>query len=109
MSTRSDFERWIDTFKTETSDHRVFVYAKGEKNLAACGFSARVMHILNEMGVDYAVRNVLVDPVIRQALSAWTGWPTIPQVFVDGKLVGGCDILVEMHESGELRELLSGD
>jgi len=107
MGGNPSFDRWIETFKKETSENHVFVYAKGEKRLAACGFSARVMQILDAMGVEYEVRNVLVDPSIRQALSSWTSWPTIPQVFVGGKLIGGCDILGEMYESGELAGILA--
>ena len=76
------------------------------RTLPVCGFSARVMHIFNELGVDYEVRNILVDPVIRQALSSYTNWPTIPQVFIGGKFVGGCDIVTEMFQSGELKQLL---
>ncbi len=103
-----DVTAWIDTFKRETAEHAVFVYAKGEKNLAMCGFSARVMQIFDRMGVDYEVRNVLTDPIIRQALSSWTSWPTIPQVFVGGKFVGGCDIVSEMYQNGELQQLIQG-
>ena len=102
----SEMERWTEQFKKETRDNLVFVYAKGEKNMAMCGFSHRVMEILNRLGVDYEVRNILVDPSIRQALSAYTDWPTIPQVFVGGKFIGGCDIVTEMFESGELEQTI---
>lgn len=102
----NDMEQWVEQFKKETNENLVFVYAKGEKNMAMCGFSHRVMEILNSVGVDYQVRNILVDPIIRQALSSYTEWPTIPQVFVGGKFVGGCDIVTEMFESGELAETI---
>jgi monothiol glutaredoxin len=75
--------------------------------MAMCGFSRRVMGILSELGVPYAVRNVLADADIRPALVAYSSWPTIPQVFIAGKFVGGCDILTEMHESGELQRVLA--
>ncbi len=98
-----EIARWQEQIKKEIQDHLVFVYAKGEKNLAVCGFSHRVMEIFNRLGVDYEVRNVLADPYIRPALCALTNWPTIPQVFIGGKFIGGCDIVTEMYESGELQ------
>jgi len=97
---------WREQIEREVKDHPVFVYAKGEKNMAMCGFSRRVMGILNELGVPYEVRNVLADADIRPALVAYSSWPTIPQVFIGGKLVGGCDILTEMYETGELQRTL---
>ena len=99
-------QQWADEFAAETSAHPVFVYAKGEKNMAVCGFSRRVMEILGAAGVPYEVRNVLADPEMRPALVAWSNWPTLPQVFIGGKLVGGCDILTEMAQAGELEEAL---
>lgn len=95
---------WKEQIEKEISENLVMVYAKGEKNLAMCGFSHQVMEILNRLGVDYQVRNVLTDPAIREAVSAHTDWPTIPQIFIGGKFVGGCDILSEMYESGELQK-----
>ncbi len=99
-----DIQSWKEQIEKDISENLVFVYAKGEKNMPMCGFSNRVMEILNRLGVDYQVRNVLIDPAIRQAVSAHTDWPTIPQVFIGGKFVGGCDILTEMSESGELKK-----
>ena len=104
MTDANPYQDWITTFQKETTEHPVFIYAKGEKGLAACGFSSRVMQIFENLGVDYQVRNILVDPVIRQALSSWTNWPTIPQVFVGGKFIGGADIVTEMYQNGELQE-----
>jgi monothiol glutaredoxin len=97
---------WAEQFEREVRENPVFVYAKGRKGMAVCGFSSRVMGLLNELGVRYEVRDVLADPEIRPALVAFTGWPTIPQVFIGGKFVGGCDILTEMHATGELRQAL---
>jgi monothiol glutaredoxin len=71
-----------------------------------CGFSARTVAILESLDQPFAAVNILPDPAIRQELSAISGWPTIPQLFVDGELVGGCDIVSEMYESGELQTLL---
>ena len=68
-----------------------------------------MVQILNHLGVEYGARDILVDPRIRQVLSGWSEWPTIPQLFVDGKLVGGCDIVTEMYQEGELQALLGGE
>ena len=79
---------------------------EGHAGRAPCGFSMRTSGALNALGVRYAAIDILPDPRIREELSALSGWPTIPQLFVDGKLVGGCDIVMEMYESGELAETL---
>ncbi len=88
------------------AENRVMLFMKGTPDRPMCGFSARTAAVLNTMGVEYAALDILPDPRIRQELSALSGWPTIPQVFVDGQLVGGCDIVTEMYESGELAGLL---
>ena len=106
METTHSLEEWTEQIKQDISEHRVFIYAKGEKNAAMCGFSHRVMQIFNGMGADFAVRNIFSDPNIRPAICAFTNWPTTPQVFVDGQFVGGCDIVTEMYQSGELQKLL---
>ena len=87
-------------------ENRVMLFMKGTPNQPACGFSARASGCLNALGVQYAALDILPDPRIREELSKVSGWPTIPQLFVDGKLVGGSDIVLEMFESGELAELL---
>ena len=99
-------EEWTEQIRRDVSEHRVFIYAKGEKRAAMCGFSARVMQVFEQLGVDYEVRNIFADPNLRPAICAFTSWPTIPQVFVDGQFVGGCDIVTEMYQSGELQQLL---
>ncbi len=106
MSQPSTQEEWIEQFKKDVAGSHVFIYAKGEKNAAMCGFSHRVMQIFNTIGVDFTVRNIFSDPNIRPAICAFTNWPTTPQVFIDGQFVGGCDIVTEMHQSGELQKLL---
>jgi monothiol glutaredoxin len=105
MLTMSDAEI-LDQIKKETAENRVFLYLKGTPDMPRCGFSNQVVQILNHMGVEYGARDILPDPRIRQVLSAWSDWPTTPQLFVDGKLVGGCDIATEMFQAGELQELL---
>jgi monothiol glutaredoxin len=87
-------------------ENRVMLFMKGTPHQPACGFSARASGALNALGVQYAALDILPDPRIRQELSAVSGWPTIPQLFVDGELVGGSDIVMEMFESGELAELV---
>ena len=82
------------------------LFMKGTPDEPRCGFSARVVAMLDAMGTDYAAMDILPDPRIRQELSGLSGWPTIPQLFVGGELVGGCDIVTEMFESGELAETL---
>ncbi len=87
-------------------ENEVMLFMKGTPNQPACGFSARTSGVLNTLGVKYAALDILPDPRIREELSALSGWPTIPQLFVKGELVGGADIVMEMFESGELADLL---
>jgi monothiol glutaredoxin len=87
-------------------ENKVMLFMKGTPQQPACGFSMRASGVLNELGVQYAALDILPDPRIRQELSAVSGWPTIPQLFVNGDLIGGSDIVLEMYESGELAELL---
>ncbi len=106
MEASRSLEDWTEQIKQDIAGSRVFIYAKGEKNAAMCGFSHRVMQIFNAIGVDFSVRNIFSDANIRPAICAFTNWPTTPQVFVDGQFVGGCDIVTEMYQSGELQKLL---
>jgi monothiol glutaredoxin len=87
-------------------ENRVMLFMKGTPQQPACGFSMRASGALNALGVKYAALDILPDPRIREELSAVSGWPTIPQLFVDGELIGGSDIVMEMFESGELAETL---
>ncbi len=88
------------------ADHEIILFMKGTPERPMCGFSARTAAALEALGTEYAAVDVLPDPRIRQELSALSNWPTIPQLFVKGELVGGCDIVTEMYESGELAEAL---
>ena len=97
----------IRTFiETAINENKVMLFMKGTPQQPACGFSMRASGCLNELGVQYAALDILPDPRIREELSTVSGWPTIPQLFVNGELVGGSDIVLEMYESGELAELL---
>ncbi len=93
-----------DAIQQAIGENRVMLFMKGTPEQPMCGFSARTAAALNALGVEYAALDILPDPRIRQELSALSNWPTIPQLFVDGKLIGGCDIVTEMYETGELAE-----
>ena len=88
------------------SEHKVILFMKGTPEAPACGFSARTVAALQSLDVPFAAVDILPDPRIRQELTAISDWPTIPQLFANGELVGGCDIVTEMCESGELAEAL---
>ena len=101
--TNDEIRSFIDN---AIKENRVMLFMKGTPQQPACGFSMRASGALNALGVQYAALDILPDPRIRQELSDLSGWPTIPQLFVDGELVGGSDIVMEMFESGELAGLL---
>ena len=88
------------------AQNRVMLFMKGTPDMPRCGFSAQTVACLRDADAEFAAMDILPDPRIRQTLSAHSGWPTIPQLFIDGQLVGGCDIVTELHESGQLRELV---
>jgi monothiol glutaredoxin len=88
------------------ADNDVILFMKGTPDAPACGFSARTAGALQALGAPFAAVDILPDPRIRQELSALSNWPTIPQLFVNGELIGGCDIVTEMFESGELAQAL---
>ena len=85
---------------------KIIIYMKGTKEAPQCGFSATVIDIFKMLGVSFETRNVLEDSELREAIKKYTNWPTIPQVFVNGKFIGGCDITREMFQNGELQELV---
>ena len=95
-----------DAIQEAIGDHEVLLFMKGTPEQPMCGFSARTVAALDGVGREFAAVDVLPDPRIRQELSALSNWPTIPQLFVRGELVGGCDIITELYESGELHQLL---
>lgn len=88
------------------SSNDVVLYMKGSKDFPQCGFSAAVAHVLKNLGVEFCDVDVLRDPEIRQGIKEFSDWPTIPQLYVKGEFIGGCDIIKEMFQSGELQELL---
>lgn len=95
-----------DAIAQAISEHETILFMKGTPDAPACGFSARTVAMLQSLQAPFAAVDILPDPRIRQELSAISGWPTIPQLFFKGELIGGCDIVTEMYESGELAEAL---
>jgi monothiol glutaredoxin len=102
-STKNEIRKFLEE---AIAENEVMLFMKGTPDQPRCGFSMRTSAALNTLGVRYAAMDILPDPRIREELSAISDWPTIPQLFVSGKLVGGADIVAEMYETGELAELL---
>lgn len=98
MSTQDQIKAMID-------NNKVVLFMKGTRDFPQCGFSARVVHILEECGVDFVGVNVLDNPEIRQGIKDFSNWPTLPQLYVKGQFVGGCDIVTELFEKGKLQSL----
>jgi monothiol glutaredoxin len=97
----------LDRIKQEISENPVLLYMKGTPVFPQCGFSARVVQILTTLGVKFKGVDVLADPSIRQGVKDFSNWPTIPQLYVKGEFVGGCDIVSEMFDSGELKKVFA--
>jgi monothiol glutaredoxin len=96
----------LKDIEREIRENRVIVYMKGTPSFPMCGFSAATVEVLREIGVPFKAVDVLAEPEKRDAIKAYSNWPTIPQVYVGGKFIGGCDIVREMHARGELGPLL---
>ncbi|HBR68558.1 MAG TPA: Grx4 family monothiol glutaredoxin [Rhodospirillaceae bacterium] len=96
----------FDRIRKEIGENDVVLYMKGSAAFPQCGFSSLVVQVLSQLGVPFKDVNVLEDKDIRQGIKDFTDWPTIPQLYVKGEFIGGCDIVREMYESGELQELL---
>jgi len=97
-----------DTIREQVTTHPVVLYMKGTPQFPQCGFSQAAVQMLNACGVDkFFSVNVLADPDVRQGIKDYSDWPTIPQLYVNGEFVGGCDIMREMYEAGELQQLLA--
>jgi monothiol glutaredoxin len=90
----------------QVKKNKVMLYMKGSPQAPMCGFSAHTVEILQAYGYPFETADVLADPAVREGIKRYTNWPTIPQVFIDGKFVGGCDIVHELHERGELEPML---
>lgn len=96
----------IAQIKQDITENDVVLYMKGTAKIPQCGFSSVVAQVLDRLGVSYLDRNVLADPELREQIKVFSDWPTLPQLYVKGEFIGGCDIVREMYESGELAELM---
>jgi monothiol glutaredoxin len=98
----------IERIKSQLSASPVVLYMKGTPDFPQCGFSAQTVGALKACKAQFAHVNIFEDPEVRDALKTYSNWPTFPQLYVNGELIGGCDIAIEMYKSGELKQLLSG-
>jgi monothiol glutaredoxin len=99
-------EEVTERIQKAVADNKIMIFMKGTASFPQCGFSAATVQVFEELGVPFQTADVLSDPELRDAIKRYTNWPTIPQVFIGGKFVGGCDIVREMYESGELQDLV---
>lgn len=97
----------LKTIEADVKTNDVVLFMKGTPDAPRCGFSGQVVQVLQYLGVSYKAVDVLADPEIREGVKEYSNWPTIPQVYVKGEFIGGCDIVREMFQSGELRQLLA--
>ena len=95
-----------EQIEKDIKGNKVMLYMKGTADSPQCGFSAQVVNILKSYSVPFKAQNVLEDPELRQAIKEYSDWPTIPQLYINGEFVGGCDITLELHQNGELAKLL---
>ena len=99
-------EEMKEKIAADVKENPVVLFMKGNKEFPQCGFSARVVQILNEQGANFVTRDVLADPVLRDAIKQFSDWPTLPQLYIKGEYLGGCDIVTEMAQKNELAPLL---
>lgn len=97
----------LERITSDIGTNPVMLYMKGNAMFPQCGFSARVVQILTHLGVPFQTANVLEDPALREGIKEFSSWPTVPQLYVKGEFVGGCDIVTEMYQSGELETMLT--
>lgn len=102
-----DLESKKKDIAEDIKQNRVLLYMKGNKMAPMCGFSAHVVQLLNQLEVPFETRDILQDEVLRAAIKDFSDWPTLPQLYVDGEFVGGCDIVNELFQSGELKKIVT--
>ena len=95
-----------ERIKKDVESHPVILFMKGSKLMPLCGFSGQVVEVLNGFGIDFETRNVLDDDELRQGIKTYSNWPTLPQLYIEGEFIGGCDIVMQLHEQGALEKLL---
>ena len=98
----------LKQIKSDVESNKILIYMKGTPEAPQCGFSAATVNLFRSFGVPFAMRNVIANNDFRQTVPQFSNWPTFPQIFINGKLIGGCDIVHEMHERGELEPLIKG-
>ncbi|MER3445546.1 MAG: monothiol glutaredoxin, Grx4 family [Candidatus Dadabacteria bacterium] len=96
----------IKKIQSQIDENKILIYMKGTRTMPQCGYSARTVRLFESYGVSFETVDVLADPELREALKRFSNWPTFPQVYINGKLIGGCDICLEMHQRGELEPLI---
>ncbi len=101
------YEETLTQIDSDVKSTPVMLFMKGDKDFPMCGFSARVVQILNAVGAEYETRNVLEDDNLRNAIKEYSDWPTIPQLYINGEFVGGSDIAMELYQNGELQQMLA--
>lgn len=99
----------IERIQSAIASNKVMIFMKGTRTFPQCGFSAATVQIFEQMGVPFATADVLSDPELRDEIKRYSNWPTIPQVYINGKFVGGCDIVRELYENGELETLVKAE
>lgn len=97
---------WKEAIEKATKENDIMVYMRGSPDAPRCGFSARVVRVLNDLGVPYNTEDMDGDPALWQTLTQLNNWPTSPQIYIKGEFIGGCDILMEMNRSGDLKQML---
>jgi monothiol glutaredoxin len=98
----------LERIQSAITGNKIMIFMKGNRNFPQCGFSAATIQMFEQLGAPYETMDVLSDPEVRDGVKSYSNWPTIPQVYIDGKFVGGCDIVRELYESGELETLVKG-
>ena len=97
-----------DRIKQQISENSIVLYMKGSPQFPQCGFSGKSVQLLQACGAKFASVDILVDPEIREGIKQFSNWPTIPQLYIKGQFIGGCDIMTELYQSGELQKLVAG-
>ncbi len=95
-----------EEIKKDIENHPIILFMKGSKLMPLCGFSARVVDVLNQHGIEYETRDVLKDDALRQGIKEFSNWPTLPQLYIQGKFIVGCDIVLQLHDEGKLETML---
>ena len=104
----SEIEEAKQAISEEVQANNIILYMKGSKVMPMCGFSGRVVDVLEDIGADFETRDVLTDPALRIAIKEFSDWPTLPQLYVGGEFIGGCDIIMSLHRSGDLALICKG-